>query len=282
MNSLRFWTGEWTRAAAVLVAWAAGAPAARSACEPSQLVIGTSSASAGGSAAVDVLGGVSCEVTGFSLAMGYDNAILSFAGAEPGDFLVAHAGDQLFFHQAGHDTEGFAVVGAILDLSFPLTVPPVAIPKDTVLARVRFEVAATAPPGTIPLLNRTRTFGAGNPIANVYSGKPGEPPVEPTLVDGAVTVAEPIDFLRGDGNGDGRIDISDPVFILNYLFTGGSRPPCQGGADANDGDELDIADPIYLLGYLFFASPPPQEPFPVCGMDPTPGRLSCETYAKCP
>lgn len=36
----------------------------------------------------------------------------------------------------------------------------------------------------------------------------------------------------GDSNGDGNIDISDPVHTLNYLFTGGPPPAlCQGGPE---------------------------------------------------
>lgn len=39
---------------------------------------------------------------------------------------------------------------------------------------------------------------------------------------------------RGDINGDGRQDLSDAVFLLNYLFLGGSAPK-PGKALAVDG-----------------------------------------------
>lgn len=33
-------------------------------------------------------------------------------------------------------------------------------------------------------------------------------------------------FLRGDSNGDLRLDIGDPIHSLQYAFTGGSAPKC--------------------------------------------------------
>src|SRR6185503_11105981 len=43
--------------------------------------------------------------------------------------------------------------------------------------------------------------------------------------------------LCNDSNGDGRVDISDAVHLLSYLFTGGPAPaPCfaQGSLTAQD------------------------------------------------
>jgi hypothetical protein len=70
--------------------------------------------------------------------------------------------------------------------------------------------------------------------------------------DAAAQAATP-PILRGDANLSGGIDLSDAVFILNYLFLGGSEPPCLAAADANTQRGLDIADAIYLLTFLFVA-----------------------------
>ena len=34
-------------------------------------------------------------------------------------------------------------------------------------------------------------------------------------------------FLRGDGNTDGTVDISDAIAVLGFLFTGGAAAPCR-------------------------------------------------------
>jgi len=251
----------------------------RDPCELMQLEVASSQGARGSQVQVEITGGVSCEVTGFSIAIGHDPAILRFTGAEPGAFLVSHSGADLSFQGLERNAEGYAVIYGLFDISFPLTVPPAAIPADTVLALLRYEVLAGAPLGPTPLLNRSRFFGSPNPIANVYSGKPGEPPIEPELADGAVTVtdAEPEgEFLRGDSNDDEGVDISDAVWTLGYLFQGSPSPPCLDAADSNDDGELDISDPIHTLGFLFqgSATPPPPGPF-TKGSDPTLDPLGC-------
>jgi parallel beta-helix repeat protein len=88
-------------------------------------------------------------------------------------------------------------------------------------------------------------------------------------------------FLRGDANDDGRRDISDAGFNLNYLFLGGPAPDCLESLDVDDNGSLEISDPIFLLNYLFLGSRPLPEPHTACGVDPTPDGLGCEQGAGC-
>ncbi|MBN1417800.1 MAG: VCBS repeat-containing protein [Planctomycetes bacterium] len=55
---------------------------------------------------------------------------------------------------------------------------------------------------------------------------------------------------RGDATGDGRLDLADPIAILNHLHAGGVLA-CPAAAEVNGDDRLDLADPIYLLSHLF-------------------------------
>lgn len=81
-------------------------------------------------------------------------------------------------------------------------------------------------------------------------------------------------FLRGDSNGDGTLDISDPIRSLLSQF-GGQRLPCPDAADVNDDGVVDIADPIAELQFLFRNGPPLAAPFPWDGMDQTADALGC-------
>src|SRR5262245_19491488 len=105
------------------------------------------------------------------------------------------------------------------------------------------------------------------------------------FVSGAsLAAAQP--FHRGDVNVDERLDISDAVTTLGFLFLG-SPPtlPCFDAADSNDDGKVDISDPTRTLGFLFLGSPPPPVPFgPAlsdCGDDPTPDDLDCQSFAPC-
>jgi hypothetical protein len=48
---------------------------------------------------------------------------------------------------------------------------------------------------------------------------------------------------NGDVNGSGAIDISDPVYLLNFLFSGGPAPlPCMGGGGLPDTGQTQCFD----------------------------------------
>jgi hypothetical protein len=64
-------------------------------------------------------------------------------------------------------------------------------------------------------------------------------------------------FFRGDANGDGRIDVGDPIYVLNYLFKGDDPPTPYEAGDANCNGTVDLGDAVYLLGYLFKGGPAP-------------------------
>ncbi|RTZ91622.1 MAG: hypothetical protein DSY92_03970, partial [Planctomycetota bacterium] len=97
-----------------------------------------------------------------------------------------------------------------------------------------------------------------------------------------IFVDDPIEqFVRGDANGDGSLDISDPVGMLTYLFGGGTSN-CLDSLDVNDDGSIDISDPVYMLGFLFSGGNPPTAPFPGCGPDPTTDGLDCIGLSGCP
>ncbi len=93
-------------------------------------------------------------------------------------------------------------------------------------------------------------------------------------------------FRRANADSSTDLDISDPVFLLNYLFLAGRVPDCLDAADADDSGSIDLTDAIYSLNYQFLAGPRPPDPGPAaCGIDPTPDEngtdLGCVT-PQCP
>ena len=65
---------------------------------------------------------------------------------------------------------------------------------------------------------------------------------------------------RGDATANGVIDISDLVYLLNYLFIYGPEPiPLEAG-DVNCDGIVDASDVVYLLNYLFVHGPQPCDP----------------------
>jgi hypothetical protein len=65
-------------------------------------------------------------------------------------------------------------------------------------------------------------------------------------------------FIRGDVTADEVVDLADAVFLLNYLFKGGSLPDPLAAGDATCDGVVDLADVVYLLNYLFKGGEPPE------------------------
>lgn len=90
-------------------------------------------------------------------------------------------------------------------------------------------------------------------------------------------------FVRGDCNGDGEVggSVTDAVFLLLYLFTGGRAPPCLAACDVNADGQVtgQVTDAVYYLTFSFLGGPPPAGPFPECGpgSPATDAALGCET-----
>ncbi len=82
----------------------------------------------------------------------------------------------------------------------------------------------------------------------------GHSAILPTLSGGNITV---LPYLSGDPNHDGTIDISDVIYLINYLFGGGAEPDPYESGDANGDGTVNSADLIYLINYLFVGGPPP-------------------------
>ena len=59
----------------------------------------------------------------------------------------------------------------------------------------------------------------------------------------------------GDANNDGSKDISDVVFLIAYIFSGGAAPgECNTPHELGDADgsgAVDISDVVYIIAYIF-------------------------------
>ncbi len=92
-------------------------------------------------------------------------------------------------------------------------------------------------------------------------------------------------FHRADADGNGQLQLTDAVRILNVLFLGTGVLPCPDAADADDNGTIQLTDAVRILNVLFLGTgsiPPPGPPNDPCSMDPTPADggtdLGCPTY----
>ena len=57
--------------------------------------------------------------------------------------------------------------------------------------------------------------------------------------------------MVGDVNDDDKINVSDAVFLINYVFSGGDAPDPLYTGDVNCDDKVNVSDAVYIINYVF-------------------------------
>ena len=59
------------------------------------------------------------------------------------------------------------------------------------------------------------------------------------------------DFLCGDADASGEVDIDDVVYLIAYIFSSGPAPEPYESGDVDCSGGVDIDDVVYLIAYIF-------------------------------
>jgi hypothetical protein len=169
-----------------------------------------------------------------------------------------------------------AVSAIVLSFTLPVTLPPTS---ELLVLKVGGNMDAsglgdpqpTTPPCNVVLSSPSEPglIGAGQPVktAVTVAGNTKNPGTCHAAI--SLALVQKKDFIRGNANNDLKIDIADPVWIINELFRQGPASVCADAADANDDNQVDASDAVYVVTYLFQGGATPPAPFPDCGPDPT-------------
>jgi hypothetical protein len=74
-----------------------------------------------------------------------------------------------------------------------------------------------------------------------------------------------VGFYRGDVNLSDNLeipslDVTDLVYMINYLFKHGPAPePYADQGDVNADGKVDVVDVVYMINYVFYGGPPLQD-----------------------
>ncbi len=66
-------------------------------------------------------------------------------------------------------------------------------------------------------------------------------------------------YVSGDLNQDGKANITDIIFLVNYVFKSGTKPFPLFLADVNADCKVNLADIIYLVNYIFKGGTAPKQ-----------------------
>ncbi len=70
-------------------------------------------------------------------------------------------------------------------------------------------------------------------------------------IDTLINVIESVGIVCGDADGSNIVTISDAVFLINYIFSGGPAPNPLASGDADCSGTVNISDAVYLINYIF-------------------------------
>jgi hypothetical protein len=145
-----------------------------------------------------------------------------------------------------------AVSAVVLSFTLPIVLPPTG---SAVVLKLGVEGALGAA-GTVSGVDGL--VGAGQPVDNVATV--GGKTVTYSCIQSANIVydAPPVQRFRpGNANSDLRLDIADPIWIINELFREGTPSSCRAATDANGDGLIDLSDATFLINYLFFSGAAP-------------------------
>jgi hypothetical protein len=66
-----------------------------------------------------------------------------------------------------------------------------------------------------------------------------------------------IGHRSGDVNNDGKVNIHDIAYLLNFLYQGGPAPVIEGSGDVNGSGATNLKDVSFIIRYLYKGGPKP-------------------------
>jgi hypothetical protein len=64
-------------------------------------------------------------------------------------------------------------------------------------------------------------------------------------------IGDVCDYICGDANSDETVNVSDAVYIINYVFIGGDAPDPLISGDTNCDGDINVSDAVWIINYVF-------------------------------
>ncbi|NIP43240.1 MAG: hypothetical protein GWO41_04430 [candidate division Zixibacteria bacterium] len=169
----------------------------------------------------------------------------------------------------------------LLDFSLENNSPQISDPvvsllgEDTIIA----EISYTDPDSHLPTVRNFVFEGIEYPmLACVKSYETGALFEQSTTVtetgwydyyfqfsDGLDTVVTPLDsiyveiitYICGDASGDETVNVSDAVYLINYIFLGTAAPDPLESGDVNCDGTINVSDSVWIINFVFLGSNQP-------------------------
>jgi PKD repeat protein len=130
--------------------------------------------------------------------------------------------------------------------SLDTTQPPLT-PDTGIIASLYFSVSGNVTGNTLTLT--TQAYGAYQLSYTTDIGA-----YSPVSLQGLVGGEQ---YVCGDADGSGSVNIADVTFLIARIFGGGPGPVPEAAGDADGDGQVNIGDVTYLIALIFSGGPPP-------------------------
>ncbi|HER00688.1 MAG TPA: hypothetical protein ENO22_15235 [candidate division Zixibacteria bacterium] len=105
--------------------------------------------------------------------------------------------------------------------------------------------------GESGLLAGTPTWASDYSFRIVVTDSDSPAGSDTMLINIMITEPPPPAYICGDASGDEVVNISDAVYIINYIFTGGAAPEPVAAADGNCDGSCNVSDAVMIINFIF-------------------------------
>jgi hypothetical protein len=87
-----------------------------------------------------------------------------------------------------------------------------------------------------------------------------DPEAFEAVIPANLTVMNEPQYTCGDADGDGSVNVSDAVSIINYVFMGGGAPDPMEAGDVTCDGSVNVSDAVFIINYVFIGGNDPCDP----------------------
>lgn len=105
---------------------------------------------------------------------------------------------------------------------------------------------------TLQCLFKAGELEAGDYSANIIiTSNDPDPADNPWTVTAQLTVSAEPQYVCGDADNDGLVNLLDLLYIIDFLYTDGPEPPIPAAADVDASGSCDLVDILELIDHLY-------------------------------
>lgn len=111
--------------------------------------------------------------------------------------------------------------------------------------------------GEIGTLAGTPTWVSDYSFTIELTDSDSPPKTDTIVIIMNVVEPPPPPYICGDTNGDESINVSDAVYIINYVFLGSNAPDPIASGDPNCDSTCNVSDAVWIINFVFIGSNSP-------------------------